>query len=98
MDKITSIFDFYQKLKKDKRYGYVLIAGHIRNTGDRLNPNKTIALEEAKRWLEKWISTAVGKDKDTRFDTCISMVEYLNDKIDDVIFTHTNPEPPENLC
>ena len=98
MDKITSIFDFYQKLKKDKRYGYVLIAGRIMNTGDGLNPNKTIALEEAKRWLEKWISTTVGKDKGTRFDTCISMVEYLNNRIDDVILTHTNPEPPENLC
>lgn len=70
MKPLTSIFDFYERAKTDKRYEALLIvayeqSGFVRKLG---------SYEKAVEWMESWI--AHNKD-----DNCKRMVNYLNDCI-----------------
>ena len=73
MNKLTSMADFYNRVKQDERYKKVAILAYKEgnwSTGD-------ITYESSIEWIEKWL-----KDNSKRFDygayTCIAMVDYLN--------------------
>ena len=86
MEKITSMFDFYQKVKKDKRYEK-LAAYSYKEAG---NYGET-SYEEAKKWMDNWI------DNNKHCCTCSEMVEYLNNNIPNITYKFPASIPPEPI-
>lgn len=86
MNKVTSIFDFFQKLKRDKRYERALVMAYreASNYSDGYKGNTYF--EQAISWLNYWI----GQNKN---DTCERMVEYLNKYINKIAISYPYPEP-----
>lgn len=68
MKKITSLFDFFKKVKTDKRYEKVAVQAYSVN-GWPIYPLK---YENAEKWIKEWI-------KSNNDDTCRRMVNFLND-------------------
>jgi hypothetical protein len=69
MKKITSLFDFFQKVKTDKRYEEVARYAYTYNIGT--SPTR-FRYVDAERWIKEWI-------KNNESDTCKAMVLYLNE-------------------
>jgi hypothetical protein len=86
MTNITSIFDLFQKLKRDKRYERALIMAfrESSNYGDSFRG--TSYFEQSMAWLDSWI-------KQNKNDTCQRMVEYLNKYITKIGISYPYPEP-----
>ena len=75
MKQITSLFDYFQKVKRDKRYEKVAIYAYqnsdygIRRGG---------GWNDAKNWIENWTKSNVKEHSD---NTCERMVRYLNESM-----------------
>ena len=88
MKKITSLFDFFQKVKTDDRYKEVARYGYTYYSNR--NPTR-FRYEDAENWIKEWV-------KSNKDDTCQRMVTFLNEQmaklypIDD---TDKKPEPSQ---
>lgn len=75
MNKLTSIADFYFKVKTDKRYETLLI--YARKTS--YSSNGSIGpYEEALAWMEDWINRTRDEYAQGHGCSCCVMVSYLN--------------------
>lgn len=73
MKQITSLFDYFQKVKRDKRYEKVAIKAYQESDfGSRRAGGWLLA----KEWIDNWTRNNVKLDSDS---TCERMVRYLND-------------------
>ena len=71
MKRITSLFDFFEKVKTDKRYETLAIIAYQRSG---ITPLDDSSFDKAKKWLNGWVEENKGK-------SCERMVSYLNDQI-----------------
>lgn len=72
MKELTSLFDYFEKVRRDKRYELVAIKAYQESDfGSRRAGGWT----EAKNWIDNWINANVRENGD---DTCSRMVNYLN--------------------
>ena len=69
MKKITSLFDFFQKVKTDDRYKEVARFAYTYRSS--ASPTR-FRYVDAELWIKEWI-------KSNKDDTCKRMVDYLND-------------------
>jgi predicted ATP-binding protein involved in virulence len=72
----TSLFDYFNKCSKEKRYEKAAIAAY------RYNYRTTVSFKKAKAWIEDWVKQTVVPDGDQNYGyrqkTCDSMVAFLN--------------------
>jgi hypothetical protein len=73
MKQITSLFDYFQKAKRDKRYEKVAIKAYQESD---FGSRRAGGWSEAKNWIDNWTKTNVKEHGDS---TCERMVRYLND-------------------
>jgi hypothetical protein len=80
MKHITSLFDYFQKVKRDKRYEKVAIYAYQNFEFGSRRPG---GWDEAKNWIDNWTKNNVtnkanGTDEQ---NTCERMVRYLNESM-----------------
>ena len=68
MKKLTSLFDFFERVKRDKKYEKLATYAYSRSGWSN---GRTIDYKVAETWIEKWI-------KENTKDSCKGMVDYLN--------------------
>ena len=83
MNRLTSMADFYARVKQDSRYELVARMAHKESGSMPRNGSNTY--EDAVSWIEGWITT---RRQDLRLlnkeDTCMEMVNYLNKVMDKI--------------
>ena len=89
MTKITSMFDFYQKLKIDRRYEKV--ACICFKEAERPSAGSRPSFEKSMAWIEDWIE----KNAKVGENGCRPMVEFINGKLYVVQRDFPEPIPPK---
>ena len=67
MKKLTSLFDFFERVKRDKRYEKLAIYAYSSSGWG----GRTTDYKVAETWIENWV-------KENTKDSCKAMVDYLN--------------------
>ena len=91
MEKITSFFDFLQKVKKDKRYERLIIYTYKKHTRYSIGDTGNLAYELSKNWVIGWIKC----NPINGVDDCKTIIDYLNSNIEFIIYRFPNEEPPD---
>ena len=91
MTKITSMFDFWQRFAKDKRYEKLLVVTYTGSYTDlrRSESQFKQLIKESVDWANKWI------EDNSKRCTCEPMVIGLNHHIDDINARFPVSEPKE---
>lgn len=66
---VTSLADYFNKVKKEKRYQKAIIKAYKYNYGE------TVSYKKAVKWIDDWSRKNVAWD-DSR--TCYAMSDFLN--------------------
>lgn len=69
LNEITSLWDYFNKAKQNKKYEKILISAY------RYNHGRTTSFEEARKWIDCWVA---GNVNPNFRPTCESMVRFLN--------------------
>lgn len=69
----TSLFDFFQKVKRDKRYEKVAIKAYQESD---FGTRRGGGWKDAKNWIDNWVKANVTAGTG---ESCERMVRYLND-------------------
>jgi len=70
LTEVTSLADYFNKVKQEKRYQKAIIKAYKYNYGETVSYKKAIA------WLEGWVKKNIANKKDGR--TCYAMSDFLN--------------------
>ena len=81
LENITSLFDFFEKVKINKNYKRLGIFTFTQRTGV-----KQLEYQDAENWIRNWIKNNKKNDNDPKPTTCSSIVSVLNQYLDDVEF------------
>lgn len=69
---LTSIADFYNRVKTDERYRTLLLYAFRESSSFRRDPTQTINYDNAIKWVEKWLVL------NGHMRNCSVMCDYLN--------------------
>ena len=70
LKEVTSLADYFNKVKQEKRYQKAIIKAYKYNYGE------TISYKKALAWMDGWIKKNITSKKDGR--TCFAMSDFLN--------------------
>ena len=70
LTEVTSLADYYNKVKQEKRYQKAAVKAYKYNYGGVVSYKKAFA------WVEDWVKKNVANRKDDR--TCFAMSDFLN--------------------
>jgi hypothetical protein len=90
MKPITSMFDFYQKLKTDRRYEKVACVCY-KEGGRTASSRGAITFKKSMDWIEDWIE----RNAKTGEEGCKPMVDFINGKLYMVQRDFPEPVPPK---
>lgn len=77
MNTLTSMADFYRRVKLDKIYELLAIRAYRESNHFRDAANN-VTYEESINWINSWIKDYRNRKEDPENCTCHTMVEYLN--------------------
>jgi len=89
MKKLTSLADFYFRLKSDERYKLVAISAYEGSSDYRYHKiTLPPTFENAMMWIDKWTQDYIKNNNGKMCspndgNTCKTMVSYLNDRMRD---------------
>ena len=69
LTEVTSLFDYFNKCKQDKRYQKAIIKAY------RYNYGKIVSYKKALNWIDEWVRKNVANKNDK---TCFAMSDFLN--------------------
>jgi len=70
LTEVTSLADYLNKVKQEKRYQRAVIKAYKYNYGE------TVSYKKAFGWIDGWVKKNVANRKDDR--TCFAMSDFLN--------------------
>jgi deoxyhypusine synthase len=70
LTEVTSLADYLNKVKQEKRYQRAVIKAYKYNYGE------TVSYKKAFGWIDDWVRKNVANRKDDR--TCFAMSDFLN--------------------
>jgi hypothetical protein len=77
MNRLTSMADYYARVKEDPRYQIIAITAYRENV--RLDKKSEISYDNAVNWIETWIKNRRNElIQRGQPDSCIEMVNYFN--------------------
>jgi len=71
LTEITSLADYFNKVKQEKRYQKAVIKAY------KYNYRETVSYKKAVAWIDGWIKKNVASRKDEH-RTCFAMSDFLN--------------------
>ena len=80
MKNLTSMADFYSRLKQDDRYKQLAIYAY-RESGWWRNDSNYPTYEQSITWIESWLANRLRECYDKNTFTCDDMVAHLNNKM-----------------
>jgi len=83
MNRLTSMADYYARVKEDSRYEIIALTAYRENV--RLDRTTVISYDNAIIWIEAWIKNRRNElIQRGQPDNCIEMVNYLNKLMDKI--------------
>ena len=77
MSRLTSMADYYTRVKEDPRYEIIAVTAYRENV--RLDRTSEKSYDNAIKWIESWIKNRRDElIQRGQPDSCIEMVNYLN--------------------